>query len=991
MRTHAKASTAATNLSKSHRRGTVRRTPIAFLGALVLAIIVAFGAASAIADVPPALTIDQPSSVTATSAHLSGTVDPQGGPSETFWRFEYSTDQSNWQPVGDLQSAGSGSGPVVVEADLEGLTPNSLYFIRLYAQNEDGANVSVTDPPETVQLFTEPAPPKVLHGPYTRLSATSVRLRGYVNPRNSEVFDCRFVYSADESFDQSVPCKEAPGSATTAQEVTADLKGLTPGATYNFHLIAANGGGEAIAPDATFTVSEQPGASEECPNEELRIGASADLPECRAYEMISPADKNGANVMSSPRKTRIAPGGLSAVFASLNPFADAQGSGLETDFAAVRADGAWRTHAIMPPTEPQRGQTLFVNRTPYFQEFSEDLKAGVLAAISPIGPAPNLEGVNLLYMRSDVLQPGSGAWSLLSIASTPQSAPAFEMPSVVAVTPDFEHVLFESKLNLVPEVPACVPAPGFNPFGNCTVKLYEWHDGEVRLAGVLPDGEPATCPALSGLPCAGGGLGATTWVTRGAISADGERVFFTSPVGSGGSAEPGVEPRLYMREGGTTTIEVSASERTDCAGDLTCGGDDVPDPAPDPNGFAPVQYAGATPDGGRVFFTSGEQLTDTAGTGLYVYDTSKPDTAPDNLTLLSRDEEPGDGDGALVHGVLGFSDDGDTVYFVAEGQLVAGAPTEPVEDGVVGLRRIFAWHEGETRYVGALYPTGQGSEDDALDNVGNGSVSLIKKTARVTPSGRHLLFTSRHGEELTGYDHGDGCGGTVVPCSEVYVYNREGDGGAGKLLCASCMQNGASATANASHQIAIAVGNPLATRYENRAITSDGSHVFFTSGEALVPEDDNGKMDAYLFDTETGEQRLVSSGKDPGDSVFLDATPGGEDVLFASRERLVGIDVNQGYDVYTARIEGGLASQHPPSPAPECTGDACQGAQPGRSDSQLPASATLSGRGNAAERTPAISRRCAKGKRKARRNGKVRCVRRTPNRNRANTNRRAGR
>lgn len=650
------------------------------------------------------------------------------------------------------------------------------------------------------------------------------------------------------------------------------------------------------------------------------VPAKGAPPDGREYEMISPPQKNGGNVMPSPRKVRIAPDGSSVAFASLTAFADPQGTGLETDYVATRANGAWSTHAIMPVTESQRGTTLLINRTPYYQEFTEDLEQGIVLAISPIGPAPDVEGVNSLYLRTDVLDPGPGTWSLLNIAGGIQIAPASELPRAVAATPDFSHILFESKLNLVPEVPPC-PLP--TNFTLCTTKLYEWHEGEVRLAGVLPNGEPARCPALSDHPCAGAGLGGVTWVTRGAISTDGEKVFFSSPVNNTGFATPGEAPRLYMREGGTTTVEVSASERTDCAGDPTCGGDDIADPAPDPNGPAPVRYAGATPDGGRVFFTSAEALTDTVGSGLYVYDTTKPDTAPDNLSLLSVDQEPADGDGAPVHGVMGFSDDGDTVYYVAEGQLVAGAPT----DGVLGLRRMFVWNEGETRYVGALYPPGEGADNDALDNIGDSVVGLVKKTGRVTPSGRHLLFTARHGEELGGYDHGQQCGASIIPCSEVYVYDLEGDGGAGKLMCASCMRNGASATTNASHQISIGVGNPLATRYENRAITADGRRVFFTSGEALISADDNGQMDAYLFDTETGEQHLLSTGQDPSDSVFLDATPSGDDVLFATRERLVGIDVDQGYDLYTARVGGGLASQHPAPPVAECADVAtCQGA-----------------------------------------------------------------
>ncbi|MFO0984573.1 MAG: calcium-binding protein [Planctomycetota bacterium] len=87
------------------------------------------------------------------------------------------------------------------------------------------------------------------------------------------------------------------------------------------------------------------------------------------------------------------------------------------------------------------------------------------------------------------------------------------------------------------------------------------------------------------------------------------------------------------------------------------------------------------------------------------------------------------------------------------------------------------------------------------------------------------------------------------------------------------------------------------------ALSADGRLVFFTSAAPLVPEDSNGRPDAYLHDCNTGEtSRIsVSSSGDQGnsDSFLSTATPDGRFVGFDSySDNLVPGDTNKSPDAF---------------------------------------------------------------------------------------------
>jgi hypothetical protein len=141
--------------------------------------------------------------------------------------------------------------------------------------------------------------------------------------------------------------------------------------------------------------------------------------------------------------------------------------------------------------------------------------------------------------------------------------------------------------------------------------------------------------------------------------------------------------------------------------------------------------------------------------------------------------------------------------------------------------------------------------------------------------------------------------------------------------------------------------------------------VFFNSPDPLVARDTNGEIDAYVWTRDEGA-RLLSSGKSPDPSRFIDASADGSRAFIATRDRLVGQDVDTNVDLYTASVDGGLAVQQA-KVKPDCVGEACQGtgsSPPGVDD---PASSRFHGTGDVAAgpRCTTLSRRAAAARRHA--------------------------
>lgn len=354
------------------------------------------------------------------------------------------------------------------------------------------------------------------------------------------------------------------------------------------------------------------------------------------------------------------------------------------------------------------------------------------------------------------------------------------------------------------------------------------------------------------------------------VSADGSRIFYAYP-GTNASALPAGQ--LYMQENGVET-EVSESELS----------------TPEPE-HSPAYFFQATADGSKVLFGDPERLTedsDADGGGtltvndlgdLYLYDVEA-----DQLTDLSATAPSG----GQVIAILGASDDFETVYFVDRAVLASGASG--------GAANVYVWSEATgTDFIATLDPADGTTWDRRW----------LHRTASVSADGSAAVFQSR--AALGGYD----------PNGFIAVYRYDDDDGS--IACVSCDTAG-EANEDARMIDATTQGTGNMPAHQSRYVTDDGERVFFTTAGKLAARDTNGLADVYTW--AGGEVSLISNGQGDAGSFFLDASPDGSDVFFATRQQLVARDTDSLVDAYDARVQGGLPE--PPAPSIPCADEACK-------------------------------------------------------------------
>jgi hypothetical protein len=894
-------------------------------------------------------------------ATFTGTIDPlnQG---EAKCHFASGTSKAFGQST-PCQPEGVANGNAAVPAQAtinEKLTPtvvlapDTTYFFRLQASNKNGTNLG--EESQDQELLTPG--PGIHSESASEVSSTSATLGATINPNGAST-SYYFQYGRTTTYEEP-PVPAVPGAplgsgAGDVQVAPKHVQSLESNTVYHYRVVAVSqleveGSPKAVSfagPDQAFTTQ---GAV-----------AGGALPDGRRWELVSPPNKHGSLLLPIPEGViqASASGGAVTYLASIPTEEGVKGyltHGVQV--MSTRGEGAWSSHDISLAHATVFG--LPVGEGNEYRFFSPDLS---LALVEPFGEfsslapevfPPDTEGTP--YVRHDATcatTPASCFQPLLTgapgYADVPEGTKFGGAKSFVGATPDLAHVILSARVPLT-----STPTEG--------EELYEWSAGRptserLQLVSLLPTNKPAEeNPAKGNVH-----LGFENTVARHAVSEEGSRVMWSN------------EAHLYLRDlarAKTTQLDVPDAQ---CLSTGECGG-----------GQEDAKFQLASADGSRVLFTDTQQLTKNASRTPGTADLYECDMVEEagklQCKLSDFTPSPGPRKAADVQGaVMGASEDGTWVYFVANGVLGDGGEHGATRGDCKlsgtkgeGQCNLYVYHGGATHFITVL------AGEDYSDWAGNGA-RLDQLAARVSPDGGWLAFMSNR--SLTGYDNHDAVSGK--PDEEVFLYHAEA-GTAEGLVCASCNPSGArpvgveSATLESgivgsveNAETWLAANIPGWTPYtishalyQSRYL-SDSGRLFFNSNDALVPQDINKNQDVYQYEpagvgdcssasstfhaASGGCVALISSGRAAGESAFLDASENGNDVFFLTAERLVHQDVDTALDVYDAHVcsPGAPCFEEAERPPACSTVDSCRTApspQPGIFGA--PSSSTFSGPSN---------------------------------------------
>jgi hypothetical protein len=780
---------------------------------------------------------EPPTDVTDTSVTLAGHVDPAGGGEITDCHFEWGPATGGFPNQLPCTPAAPLSSATDVSAEVTGLVPGTGYHYRLIATNANGTTTG------SGVSFQTPAAPTVDGAYSSDLTPTTAVLHAAINPQGGDT-TYHFEYGTTTAYGSSIPIPDEDiGAGYEDEKVEAQLTDLEEGFVYHFRVVATNQYGTTVSDDQSFNFFPPT-----CPNGLVRQQTGSQyLPDCRAYELVSPGNTGNVLLTEAPwapnpyasNPTRFAYGGFLGGITGTEP-----NNSLTVDtYVASRSSTGWHTSYVGIPGNETTGNFTRVASLDLGRFLSFNEPGGFEGVAQPPDNIPYVWSY-----ENEFLGRWPATWALIPGAAATEGS--FQ-PS-----PDFSHLAFSSN-NVAFAPNGIVQAPG-------SAYDYDTESGATSLISRTESGddiaqEPGNTSSTEefilfpGVNALSGGSASF----NPGVSTDGSHILMsTSSEPYGFFTNPLPPTRLYMRVDDAITYEVSRG--TD------------------------VVYVGMTADGSRVFFTSPEQLTEDdtdSSVDLYMW------SDDDQLTLISEDSG-GSGEGEVTP-VIGeantdspIASSSGEIYFFSTDQLDGGK-------GLTGANNLYVYREGAPHFVTTFF--------------GSSPIGRIQ----ISPDGGHVAFLTA--SKVTAYDN--------AGYQEMYSYNPAN----GRILCVSCQPDGTAPTADVRASTA-------------GFFMSDDGRTFFSTTDALVPQDTNALTDIYEF--VEGRPQLISTGTAAQDSRgenenymagLAGVSADGVDVYFSTYDSLVPEDHNGPFlKFYDARTNGGFLFDLPAAPceaADECHGE----------------------------------------------------------------------
>jgi hypothetical protein len=803
------------------------------------------------------LSTDPASGVDNLGADLNGSYDADKYDVHYYFEYGPTTAYGTTVPVppGNLVPGGSGH-TTVPSVHISNLQQGATYHYRIIAGNTTGTSIG---PDVTLQTADGP---EIGNLSTANVTATSATLKGEINPEGGAT-SYHFDWGRTTAYGISIPVPDADiGSGLVPVPVSAQLAELESGVTYHFRLVAENQFGKDTSPDQSFGF--YPPA---CPNAQVRQETgSSHAPDCRGYELASPAFANGTLLLpwapTSPYATNPSHVAFSGEFGAV------PGTGEPTNvtsdlYVATRTDTGWNTKYIgLPPSEAPTMGAPAVNVGGGAGQLGTQASHSMdrIVNYNPGYRLPQEGALRIPFSNAPYVWNTSTGALVKRLPTNLASIPGGEaFVGVPAMSADFSHLVFSSNVVFAPGGEASVAPSASDPCCSASIYDNDVNTGEVNLASLKKDNTPFRGSVLN-------------------ISEDGSHILMIEN-GIGGPTTP--QQGLYLRVDHDRTYEIAMGHE--------------------------INYVASTADGATVYLTSTEKLTtdDTdTSSDLFVW----RESTPGSLTRVSagRAGDAGNIDSCSVpwapkcgvwtivlkgSGGTGMFGNGhsDSPIALDSGDIYFESPEQlDGAKGEFGQVNLYVYRNNDVQYVTTL------KENPYCINTGIDNGCSINPVARmqVTRNGSRAAFVTV--SKLTSYENADH--------GEMYTFSPE----SGRINCVSCRTDGQPPT-----DFIFASQNGL-------FLTEDG-RTFFSTREPLVPRDTNEGEDVYEY-TE-GRPQLLSAGIGPVNTVLgafsIKTRPGligvsanGTDAFFSTSDNLVTQDHNgPELKIYDARTGGGFPAE----------------------------------------------------------------------------------